>query len=154
MWWVPWDWISQKSWASAEDGIWVKLYSLHHWSVSIINLFPSYYTWNVKNPLLWIVSGRKSSISQLVSSGEQKTECQQLNLSPKNGKHTCCCLTLPGRWSAWSHQLYEETTQLNQRCRNLFINAIYGGKKKNFPEDFWLHRQIWNLPSWIGFPFL
>lgn len=30
MWWVPRDCISQKSRASAEDGIWVKLYSLHH----------------------------------------------------------------------------------------------------------------------------
>lgn len=26
------------------------------------------------------------------------------------------------------HQLHGETTQLNQCCRNLFINAIYGGK--------------------------
>lgn len=93
-----------------------------------INLFPSYYTWNVKNPLLWIVSGRKSSRSQLVSSGEQKTKCQQLNLWPKNGKHTCCCLILPGRCTCVCHQLHGETTQLNQCCRNLFINAIYGGK--------------------------
>lgn len=39
MWWVPWDCISQKSRASAEDGIWVKLYSSHHLSVSILISF-------------------------------------------------------------------------------------------------------------------